>query len=529
MKFDLIIKGGIIVDGSGAAPYTADVGICGEYISNIGKLATQSAERVVSAADLVVCPGFVDIHSHSDYNLLINPQAESKIRQGVTTEVGGNCGYSAAPIRGKVLAERRQNYKAQFDLKLDWQGVDEYRLRLENRGLAVNYAPLAGHNTIRASVMGMKDRKPTPAEMQQMEDSLSQALEQGVFGLSSGLIYPPACYANKDELIRLAGIVSQWGGIFTAHIRGEGAELLSALEEMVDIAKASGVSTQVSHLKTAGEQNWNKLQKAFDILEDAQAQGVNINADRYPYLASNTGLAALLPDWFFVGGVEEQLVRLRDTAARKRLKEHMLTNHPQPGYWDKVIISRVCEQKQRRFEGLSVTKAAALAGQNTLDFIFDLLLSERVQVEALYFIMNEDNLRRIIEKPYVMVGSDSACLADYGPLGKGKPHPRAFGSFPKVIRKYVREEKILSLSEAIRKMSDLPCHKLGIAKRGRLQTGNFADIVIFDLGKITDKASYERPFCYPEGIHYVIVNGKITVEQGQHTGMFAGKVLRKDK
>jgi N-acyl-D-aspartate/D-glutamate deacylase len=529
MKLDLLIKGGTIVDGRGAAPYMADVGVKGEYIQTIGRLGAQAAERVIVAQGLVVCPGFVDIHSHSDYNLLINPRAESKVRQGVTTEVGGNCGYSAAPIWGKVLAERRQNYREQFGLELDWQGVDEYSQRLETRGLALNYAPLVGHNTIRASVMGLEDRAPTPSEMQQMEHTVALALRQGVFGLSTGLIYPPACYAKTDELIRLARIVRQWDGIFTAHIRGEGKGLLPALEEMVEIAGASGVSTQVSHLKTAGEGNWDKLQAAFDILEEAIAEGLDMHADRYPYLASHTGLAALLPDWFFVGGVEEQLARLQDTATRERLKEHMLTNHPQPGYWDKVHICLVSKPEHRRFEGRSVAQAAAGSGKGVADFILDLLLLDRIQVEALYFIMNEDNLGRILKKPYVMVGSDSACRADYGPLSQGKPHPRAFGTFPRVIRRYVREQEELSLAEAIYKMSYLPCSKLGIAKRGWLQSGNFADIVVFDLDKIADRASYENPISYPQGIHYVIVNGKITVEQGEHTGALGGRVLNRVK
>jgi N-acyl-D-amino-acid deacylase len=529
MELDLIIKAGTIVDGTETAPYTADVGVKGECIQAIGRLGARAAAREINAQGLVVCPGFVDIHSHSDYNLLINPRAESKVRQGVTTEVGGNCGYSAAPIRGRVLAERRQNYKEQFGLELDWQGVDEYRRRLETQGMAVNYVPLAGHNTIRASVMGMEDRSPTPAELKQMEDTLALALKQGVFGFSSGLIYPPACYAKTEELIRLARIVKRWDGVFTAHIRGEGNELLPALEEMIAIARASGVSTQVSHLKTAGERNWGKLQPAFDLLEEARNQGLNINADRYPYLASHTGLAALLPDWFFVGGVEEQLARLQDVAARERLKQHMLANHPQPEYWERVVISRVNQPQHRRFEGQSVARAAAQLKRGLLDFILDLLLAERVQVEALYFIMNEENLGRILEKPYVMVGSDSACLADYGPLSRGKPHPRAFGTFPKVIKDYVRRQKRLSLTSAIGKMSYLPARKLGIARRGYLKPGNFADIVVFDLNRIADGASYENPFRYPEGIHYVIVNGRITVEQGEHTGVLAGKVLKKGR
>jgi N-acyl-D-amino-acid deacylase len=527
MELDLIIKGGLIFDGRGLTPYTADVGVKGECIRAIGRPGALSAKRVIEADGLVLCPGFVDVHSHSDYNLLINPQAESKIHQGVTTEVGGNCGYSAAPIWGEVLEERRRNYQEQFGLLLDWQNMDEYIRRLEARGVALNYAPLVGHNTIRASVMGLEDRAPTPAETKQMENALTLALKQGGFGLSTGLIYPPACYAKTAELIRLADIAGRLGKVFTAHIRGEGDELLSALEEMVKIAKAAGVSTQVSHLKTAGERNWNKLPAAFDILEQALSQGVDISADRYPYLASNTGLAALLPDWFFTGGLKEQLIRLRDQAARRKLKIHVLSNHPQSDYWERVVISRVTREENSRFEGKSIAQAATLMKCDVLDFVLDMLLAEQMQVEALYFIMCEENLGKILCKPYVMVGSDSAGLADYGPLSKGKPHPRAFGTFPRLISKYVRQEGRLSLAEAIYKMSYLPCKKFRISGRGWLTPGNFADMLLFDLERIADKSTYENPFCYPEGIHYVIVNGKIAIAKGEHTGVLAGRVLRR--
>ncbi len=527
MKLDLIIKNGTIIDGNGSKPYQTDIGIKGKYIKNIGQLSPLDSENIIEAAGLIVCPGFIDIHSHSDYHLLINPQAESKLRQGVTTEAGGNCGYCAAPIGGEVLAERSLQYKKHFDLELDWQSLPEYQNRLQNAGISINYAPLVGHNTLRASVMGMQDRAPAKSELALMCKQLEQALGQGAYGLSTGFIYPPACYAKTDELIELAKIAKQYKTIFSAHIRGEGDNLLEAIQEMVEIA-GCGVSTQISHLKAAGEKNWHKLDKVFEIIEDARNSGLRINADRYPYTASQTGLGALLPDWFFSGGIKEQLLRLKNKNTKERIKKHIHKNHPKENFWEKVIIARVTKQENRRYEGKSAAYAASLNNQDKLDFILDLLLGESMQVESLYFVMSEDNLRRILKKPYVMIGSDSAALADYGVLSKGKPHPRSFGSFPKIIRKYVRTEHMLSLPEAIYKMTYQPAEKLGLTRRGLLAPDYFADIVVFDLDKIADKSSYEQPFAYPEGIEYVLVNGKITVKGQEHTGQKAGMTLKKD-
>ncbi|MBU4372561.1 MAG: D-aminoacylase [Proteobacteria bacterium] len=524
---DLIIKDATVVDGSGASGFQADLGLRDDRIEIVGQLGNVPSSAVIQAAGKVVCPGFIDIHSHSDYNLLINPQSESKIRQGVTTEVGGNCGYAAAPIGNQALKERQGHYKENFDLDLDWKTLPEYRRRLEEAKISVNYAPLVGHNTIRATVMGMENRPPSSRELTQMAALTEEAMQEGAFGISSGLIYPPACYAGAPELIALCKAAAGHGGFLSCHIRSEGNRLLEALDEIILVAREARIPLQISHLKTAGGANWHKLPQVFEKIEKAQAQGVQITADRYPYLASSAGLHALLPDWAFEGGKEAQLRRLQDQSTRRRLQKEILANHPEEEYWEKILISEAVSEENQRWAGFTVAEAAAGQAKSPLEFVFDLLLQESMQVEAIYFIMSEKNLLEILAKPYVMIGSDSACRAHYGPLSKGKPHPRAFGTFPRVLGHYVNKEGVLSLEEAVYKMTGAPAQKLGLKDRGLIREGFKADIVIFDPRKITATATYQNPAGYPEGIDCVIVNGAITVENGSHTGIGKGCVLAK--
>ncbi|MFH1164977.1 MAG: D-aminoacylase [Pseudomonadota bacterium] len=522
---DLIIKDATVIDGSGAPGFQADLGLKGDCIEIVGQLRDVPSTAVIQAGGKVVCPGFIDIHSHSDYHLLINPQSESKIRQGVTTEVGGNFGYAAAPIGNQALKERQDHYKENFDLELDWKTLPEYGRRLEKAKISVNYAPLIGHNTIRATVMGMENRPPTPRELTQMEALTEEAMQDGAFGISSGLFYPPACYARAPELIALCKVAARYGGFLSCHIRSEGPRLLEALDEIILVAREARIPLQISHLKTAEGANWHKLSNAFEIIEKAQAQGVPITADRYPYLASNAGLQALLPDWALAGGKEAQLRRLRDQSTRRRIQREILENHPEEEYWEKIFISEAASEENQRWVGFTVAEAAARQTRSPLEFVFDLLLRESMKVEAIYFIMNEQNLLEILSNPYVMIGSDSACRAHYGPLSKGKPHPRAFGTFPRVLGHYVNKESVLNLEEAVYKMTGAPAHLLGLMDRGLIREGFKADIVIFDPRKINDTATYQNPASYPEGIDCVIVNGVITIENGSHAGIGNGRVL----
>ena len=524
---NIIIKNGEIIDGTGKPGYNADIVIEKDRIASIGNTDSKNAENVLDASGLVVAPGFVDIHSHSDYYLLIDPRAESKIMQGVTTEVGGNCGYSAAPIFGELLKERRKSYLEQFDIYLNWTNLSGYYEKLQEKGTAVNFAPLIGHNTVRASIMGYDDSVPGANEIKKMELIVLEALKQGAFGMSTGLIYPPSCYSKTEELIRLYKVVEESDGLFTCHMRSEGEKLLEAIEETIHIGQKTGVRTQISHLKTAGKKNWNKIDQALSLIETALENGLDIACDRYPYTASNTGLSALLPDWAFEGGIEKQMKRLQDKSTRESIKKEIIKNHPEEEHWHTVMISQVVSSKNKDLEGKKVSEGAESRNKDIFDFIFDLLVEERSQVEAIYFCMCEDNFREIIKKDYVMIGSDSGAKSINGPLENGTPHPRGFGSYPRVLGKYVQDENIFSLPVAIKKMTSDPCSRLKLTERGIIKKGNYADIVIFDPKEIKDTATYENPKQYPVGMEYVFVNGKMAVKKGKSTGVFAGRGLKK--
>ena len=520
--FDIIIKNATIIDGSGKEDIAADIGISNDRIVKIGRIE-ETGRQVIDAKGLVVSPGFVDCHSHSDYYLIINPLAESKIRQGVTTEIGGNCGYSAAPLSGEALDERENAYKKAYSLEHDWQDVNGYFNRLERQGISVNFALLIGHNTIRTSVIGGSSREATDNEMAQMKEMIQQAMKDGTIGISTGLAYGPACFAKKDELIELCKEARKSNGIFTVHMRSEGKGLLEAIEESILIAKEAEIPLQISHLKTYGEENWGKLDSAFELIEKARADGLDVKCDRYPYTAANTGLHNVLPNWVLDGGIKRELERLKDKAAREKIKEEL--QQAKKDVWDKIMISEVITEKNKIYEGKRISEAASIAKKEPLDLIFDLLVEEEIAVDAIFFKMSEENLKRILKKPYVMIGSDSGARADYGPLGRGRSHPRTFGTFPRVLGRYVREEKILDLPTAIRKITSEPCRKFNIKERGVIKEGYFADIVIFNPDTIIDTATYEDPHKYPVGIEYVIVNGKTTVEKGKHLGIKAGRII----
>lgn len=522
---DLVIKNALIIDGRGSPGFLGDIGIQGERIVQIGSIQAAQGRRLIQAGGLTACPGFVDIHSHSDYHLLLTPLAESSIRQGVTLEIGGNCGYSAAPIWGEWLEERAATYRKLYDLELVWRTPSEYFARLEGIGISVNFGLLMGHNTLRGSAMGGSARPPRAEELSSMTEAARQGMKEGALGLSTGLVYQPACFAEASELTVLAKVIGEEGGLLTAHMRSEGDSLLEAIQEVLSVAREAEVPLQISHLKTYGEANWGKLQEAFRSIEEALASGQNVSCDRYPYTAANTGLQAVLPRWALEGGRREQVGRLKDQEARPRI-EAELAKRPERS-WSQVMISEVTQERNRVYEGLRVDEAASLAGKGPIEFVLDLLFEEECQVDAIFFTMSEENLRLILKKPYVMIGSDSGCRDHYGPLSRGRPHPRTFGTFARVLGYYVREEGLLSLEEAIKKMTWDPCRKLGIKDRGLIQPGFYADLVLFDPENIRDMATYEEPIRYPEGIKHVLVNGQVTVEEGEHTGVRAGKVIRK--
>lgn len=525
--YDFIFHEATILDGSGDSPYIGNLAIEGDLIAAVGPISLSGARRDINAAGMALSPGFIDIHGHSDYYLLMNPTAEAKVRQGVTTDVGGNCGYAAAPISGFEVEERRAYYSEQFGLEIPFLRLGEYLNHLESVGASVNYAPLIGHNTIRASVMGGSDRVASPEDLAQMDRMVDEGMRDGAFGLSTGLVYAPACFADREELTALCRTAARHGGLFTTHMRSEGAQLLEGIDEVIGIARDADLPLQISHLKTAGEKNWDKLDAALELIERARSLGQDVTCDRYPYIASNTHLSALLPDWVHNGHADEKIARLRDFETRIRIRSELMEKYPDKVYWDQVLISRVLTDENRFCEGMTLAKLAKKRGIEPPEAMMDLLVDENLTVEILIFMMNEENMRRILKKPYVMVGSDSAALTHEPPLGAGKPHPRNFGTFPAVLGNLARDEGLFSLSEAIRKMTSAPCDRLGIKNRGRLAAGMKADLVLFDPERIRDMSTYEVPVSYPTGIELVLVNGEIVIDSGEHTGARSGRALRR--
>ena len=519
-----LFKSALIVDGISPQPYQADLLVKEDKIAQIGRIPAQASDQVIDAQGLVLAPGFIDAHGHSDYHLLILPSAESKLLQGVTTEIGGNCGYSPAPVFGELKKEREKNLKQEYQIKTNFRRLKDYLERLEENGLGINFAPLVGYNTVRASVMGFENRPPTDEEMEKIRKEINLALEQGAFGLSAGLIYPPGCYVQKEELVQALEPVKESGGVFACHIRSEGRGLIEAVEEFLEIGIRSGAKLQLSHLKTSQPENWHKLDRVFELIEDAQKKGLEIKADRYPYLASFTSLSALLPDWVFEGGEREYRQKLTQKSPEiiSELKKRYSVD-----YWEKVYISQCFSQKNRVLEGNNLAQLAEKEKIHPAEYMVNLLREEKLSPSAIFETMNFKNLERIYQKPWVMVGSDAGARSDKGVLAQGKPHPRAYGTFPRFFARFVREKSLISLSEAVRKTSALAGEHFRIEKRGKLAIGYYADLVLFDLESISDRANYQNPFLAPVGIKMVVVNGKIAVKDGKIINPTAGRVLRK--
>lgn len=532
--FDLIIRNGRILDGLGNPWYRGDVGIKDGVVKKIGVIR-EGAKETIDAEEMVVCPGFIDMHSHSDFALLVNPRAESKILQGVTTEVIGNCGVSAAPIKDETidLSKDYSNTILGF-LKdyqdWDWRGFGEYLDKLRE-GVVVNVVPLVGQGTIRIAVMGFDKREPKEKELAEMKELLNQAMNEGAFGLSTGLIYPPGCFSKTEELIELVSVIKDYEGIYFSHIRGESHTVIAALKEAITIGERAGVSVEISHHKAAGKQNWGKVKETLKIIEEARERGLDVTSDQYPYMAGSTGLSALLPDWVHEGGVKRLVERLKDWQTRERIREDIegdslsWWNPIKATGWGNIMISAVGGEKNRELEGKSIEEIAKLWDKDGFDVLFDLLVEEESSVQMVLFMMSEDDVITVMRHPTTMIGSDGAALSREGPLSKGKPHPRSYGTFPRILGKYLREEKVLTLEDAVRKMTSLPAQKLRLRDRGVLKEEYKADIVVFDPEKVKDRATYTDPHQQPEGIIYVLVNGKIAVEEGKYIGKTDGKVL----
>jgi N-acyl-D-amino-acid deacylase len=524
--FDVIIKNGIVVNGTGAPEKQLDVGIVGDRIVKLGALSKEQAKNIIDVDGLIVAPGFIDIHSHSDICLLSNPRAESKIRQGVTTEVGGNCGASVAPITDKNRDNFLEEAK-EMEIEVDWHTMGDFFNKLENSGIALNYISLVGHGTIRSAIMGLDDRTPTGFELRQMKEEVSKAMRWGAFGLSTGLIYTPGCFAETKEIVELCRVAGGYNGIYTTHMRGEGDTLIESVSEAIEIGRKAKIPVQISHLKAAGERNFGKVKYALKMVEQARKKKIDVTCDRYPYIASSTSLVSFFPTWARAGGKDKFLERLRELKIRAKIKNEIDKGIENKIRWEKILLASVRSNKNKEFEGKMVAEAAREKRQDSFNFACDLLLEENGFVNVCSFGMSKKDMDAAILHPLVMIGSDSSARAPYGVLGQRKSHPRGYGTFPRVIRDYVRERELLSLPEVIRKMTWASAQRLGINDRGIIQEGAFADLVVFDLNNIEDRATYQEPHQYPKGIEYVLVNGQIVVERGEHTGKLPGRVLKK--
>lgn len=527
MQADLIFKHATVIDGAGRPGFAADVAVTAGRIKAVGELAGWSAARIVEAEGLALSPGFVDMHGHSDYFLLILPSAEGKVKQGITTEVGGNCGYCAAPVKGSVAEDRRLSHKELYDLDVDFETFDQFLSRMEAARPAINFAPQVGFNTVRAAAGLYTGETPSAAKLDEMRSMVRESLEAGAFGMSLGLIYPPGCFAGLDEIVACARESARLGGIVSSHMRSEGDRVVEAVEESIAIARRAEVRFEISHLKTSGARNWGKLQRVFDAIEQARGQGVAVTADRYPYLASFTQLSAALPEWVFEGGKDAFFSRLADSAVRDKMRRELERTDEHGDRWERIVISQVFHDELSIHEGKTVAEAAKETGMDPLDFVCDLTIRAKDRAAATYHTMSTGNLARIYQKEWVMVGSDAAVRSHQGFLSEGKPHPRAYGTMPRMIAWVVREKAWLTLEAAVKKMTSDPCAVLGIKDRGMVREGMAADLVLFDPATVRDTSTYEKPQSYPEGIEMVVVNGKISVERGELTGERAGRVLRR--
>ncbi|MBL7201634.1 MAG: D-aminoacylase [Anaerolineae bacterium] len=515
---DVIVRDVEVLDGSGSPAFRADVGLEGDRIAEVGDLSGATAPVLIDGAGLVAAPGFIDMHSHSDFTLPINPRAESKVRQGVTTEVIGMCGASPAPLTPKMV-ERRMVTRP--ELSWEWTTFASYLEALRDRGLSVNVVPLVGHGTIREAVVGLEDRRPAGDESAQMVRLVAQAMDEGAWGLSTGLIYPPGIYASTDELVEMSRIPASRGGFYFSHIRGEGPTLLQAVGEAIEIGERAGLPVQIAHFKAAEPENWALLPRALALVDDARARGLDVAADRYPYIASSTSLSASLPNWAHDGGREALLERLKQPATRRRILSEINASPPR---WERTVLSHVPDCPE--LEGLNVAEVAGQRGADPSETALDIVLEAGARVSIIRFGMLEENLRSVLRHPAVMIGSDGSARAPYGPLGEGKAHPRNYGTFPRVLAKYVREEGVLSLPEAVHKMSGLPAKRLRLSDRGRLGRGLKADLVLFDPQAICDRGTFTDPYQYPTGIAYVYVNGEAVITPDGHTGALPGRILR---
>jgi len=529
-QFDVIIKGGTVYDGTGEEGRVTDIAIRGDRIAGVGDLAKATATTTVDARGLAVAPGFINMLSWSTESLIQDGRSQSEIRQGVTTEIMGE-GDSMGPLNDRM---KERYVREQRDIKYDikWNTLAEYLRYLEKRGVSCNVTSFLGATTVREYVIGLEDKQPTPEQLEQMRDLVRKEMEAGALGIGTSLIYPPAFYAKTDELIELCKIAGKYQGKYISHMRSEGNQLLESLDELIRISREAGIPAELYHIKAAGEKNWPKEDQLLARIEAAQKEGLKITADMYTYTAAGTGLDACLPPWTEDGGYPALFKRLRDPATREKIAAEVRVDsdawenlYLAAGSPDKIVVTGFKSEKLKPLTGKTLGEVAKMRGKNPIETIMDLISEDESRIDAMYFLMSEENVRKELAKPWISFGSDEASQAPEGVFLKSHPHPRAYGNFARVLGKYARDEKVLTLPEAVRRLSALPATNLGLDHRGFIREGMFADVVVFDPATIADRATFDKPHQYAVGMKYVFVNGAQVLKDGEHTGAKPGRAL----
>jgi len=529
-QFDIIIKGGTVYDGTGGEGRVTNIAIRGDRIAGVGDLAKASATTTIDARGLAVAPGFINMLSWSTESLIQDGKSQSEIRQGVTTEIMGE-GDSMGPLNDRM---KERYVREQRDIKYDikWNTLADYLRYLEKRGVSCNVASFLGATTVREYVIGLEDKQPTPEQLEQMSDLVRKEMEAGALGIGTSLIYPPAFYAKTEELIELCKVAAKYQGKYISHMRSEGNQLLESLDELIRISREAGIPAELYHIKAAGEKNWPKEDQLLARIEAAQREGLKITADMYTYTAAGTGLDACLPPWTEDGGYPALFKRLRDPDTRQKIAAEVRVDsnawenlYLAAGSPDKIVLTGFKSEKLKSLTGKTLGEVAKMHSKDPIETIMDLISEDESRIDAMYFLMSEENVRKELAKPWISFGSDEASQAPEGVFLKSHPHPRAYGNFARVLGKYARDEKVLTLSEAVRRLSALPATNLGLDHRGFIREGMFADVVVFDPATIADRATFDKPHQYAVGVKHVFVNGVQVLKDGEHTDAKPGRAL----
>jgi N-acyl-D-aspartate/D-glutamate deacylase len=527
--YDLIVSGGSVLNGDGTPAVTADVGIRDGRIAAIGDLTTAQTRQRIDAAGLTVAPGFIDMHNHSDYTILAEPKAESMIRQGVTTMVLGES-RSAGPVKSGANDDPRSRADG---ATVDWTTLGGYFAKLERQHMSTNIASYVGEEQVWTYVKGYGQTPATPAEIEQMKRLIAQAMEEGALGLSTSLLQPPSSIATTANLIELAKVSRQYGGIYSSHIRDEGENVFKAVDEAIRIGAGANIPVDILHMKIAHQALWGRAGEIIAMVQKARDAGQNVQANVYPYTAGQNNLSSIIPPWAHDGGRQKLLERLRDPAARRRMHDEVLHGLPNwynhylatGGGWSGMLLVSLQNERNKPFQGKRMSDLIAARGGDPVDALFDVLVEEGGSVPTVFFHHSEPDMQLVLKQPWTSIGSDGSAVNPEGPTGRSHPHPRYYGTFPRVLGRYARDLKVITLPDAVRKMTSLNADKIGLKDRGRLKEGGWADVTVFNSATVIDKATFENPHQFPVGIEYVIVNGVVTVERGRHTGALAGRVL----